>query len=431
MSDAAGAAPASAPTATPASAPGTSTQPGTSAEHMGRQQQPQARPSDFRDRMAQKDAEFAKRVQSERFGAKPRAGSEREHITELGDRLTKQTQLETPAPEPSTNEFGEPQEGEHAEQESPLEEPAPPIDPQVALEKFKEWSDSPDLPKDFYDKLIEVPWGPHGTKLVPISEMQKGYQRLGESTRAYQEVQKREQAVKQSEQAYQQHFEAIHDPEQFLEIYERNGYSDVLYKVAESIARREQTDNRLIEAAGYAAMREHQCQATDHRVAQAMDQARASLQAQRGKDVELRKVQAERDRLRQQHQQVDEQAAVKELGEKYRAQLGQLVPIAFKAHQIKDNPVNRAKHHRHLTDIMQATGAVDITRQVVMDATEMLLEELHDARVQPANGNGARPLSPNRLGTGMGDPRGPNANKPSGARMTDFHANMARKNQGR
>lgn len=399
------AAPSSSPApSAPASAPNTS--------------EPRARPGDFHATMAAKDAEFAKRVRSER--AAP-AQTEREHISEMAAKLIKQP--EAPPQDAAIDPNAE-------VDDDGLEAPAAPIDERTALEKYKQWSDSPDLPDDFKTKLVEVKWGPHGTKLVTVDEAVKGYQRLGDSTRAYQEVQKREKQFKDNEAHYQTHFEAIRDPDQFLEIYERNGFGDVLYQVAASLARREQADNQLIEAAGYAAMRQHQCQANDYRVQQAMEGAKSRLGAQRGQEVQMRQLQAERDRLLQARTQVDEQAQVKELGERFRQQLQQLVPIALKAHGIKDTPVNRSKHHRHLTDLMQASGGSEITRQVVMDASEMLLEELHDARgPAPSNGHG-KPISPNRLGTGTGAPRTGTTSQPKGARMSDFKAAMDRKNRG-
>jgi hypothetical protein len=392
---------------------------------------PRADMGNFHERMQAKNDDFVRRIESERFGGKKPANnnnnnqqqqSAREHITEVN------TELQKPA-EQNQDPTQQAAQGEQpVDEDDALEAPAPPIDPQEAASKYKEWTESPDLPPDFKNKLVEVKWGPHGTKLVTVDEAIKGYQRLGESTRVFQQAQAREAEAKRNAQVYDQHFEAIKDPSQFLEIYERNGYGDVLYKVAEMIAQRDLQDNQLVQAAGYAAMRQFQTDAKDYRVREAMDAARQRLVAQRQQEVEMRKLQAERDRLLQQHKQVDEQQQVAQLTEKFRAQLAQLVPIAFKAHGVRDNQINRAKHHRLLTDLMQATNATDITRQLVMDATSMLLEEISDARGAANGTNGRPPLGTQRLGSGTGAATIPNGAQRQGKRLDSFFDDMRKRN---
>ncbi len=247
-----------------------------------------------------------------------------------------------------------------------------------------------------------------------------------------------------NEQSYKQHFEAVRDPDQFLEIYERNGYGDTIEKVAEKIANRRVEHRSIVRAAGRAAAERlgftseqiNRGEADNHRdVVDAMKRSDERLKQTRQVEIENRKLAGERERFQR---EADAQRHAQEVHQHkatYEAQLNQLRPGAFKAHGLKDSPQTRTAFLRHLGEVIQleGLGANGITRPQVMSAARALRED-QDSRFEnegrvtmsPQEQRAAqqaaarRALPPNRVGTGAGRPL--QAQQNASKRASDFAA---------
>src|SRR5262245_55410033 len=212
-------------------------------------------------------------------------------------------------------------------------------------------------------------------------------------TRIHQE----RQQMQQRDANVRAHFEKIQDPDAFLAEYEDRGYGQVLEHVAMRIAERHIQDRDLIRAAGLAVMQRLGVDENDRRVYDAVRRAEESIKAERARDGEVRRLQAERDALANRSKQDDRQAGIQATAATMRKQLDQLRPIAFKAFRIHDNPATQKDFGRHLLAQMEVAGNYEVTRDAVMSAARTLSEELSDSRhiasAPRPNGNG-KPLSP-------------------------------------
>lgn len=336
-------------------------------------------------------------------------------------------------PEQPATEGAEAVPEEGADDQQPLIDE---LDDVGAAEKYREWQTSDLFPEEMADKWLHEIKVAGQLKYVDTKELRQGYARGGDSRRMYAEAQQIQRQAQEHRAAIDQHFEAIKEPTNMLEILERNGYGDTLEKVARMIAERVSHNRRVVRAAGYAAMEQHNTQdANDHRVQEAMRQTEAELKRVRGVDIESRRLQFERQQFDQTRQQQTHQQATEQYRAQYENQLNQLRPNAFRAYGIKDTATNRQAVLRHLANVIQTTGFEgQITRDHVMSAAADLRDELDDtrateqggnghstgalspaqwraqqqvaaARSRAANGNG-RPLPPGRLGMGNGKPLG-------------------------
>lgn len=374
-----------------------------------------------------------------------RPQSTREHIAEVSRALEARAEPEkAPVEEPQAQPDPQQQPDAEPTPETGEQEPLSALSDQDIVAKYREWENSDLAPEEiFADKLHAVKVRGQ-ERYVDYNELKQGYMRHGDYTARGTELKQREQQVQQSEQTYKQHFEAIRDPEQFLEIYERNGYGDTIEKVAERVAERRVEHRSLVRAAGRAMAERlgftHEQiaagQADNHRsVVEAMQGADNRLKQARKLEIENRKLAGERERFTEQQKQQKHQAEVQKYHQQYENQLNQLRPGSMKAHGLQDNPQNRAGFVRHLKQVIELEGLADsgITRQQTMSAARALREEQEDerageqglgalsprevlARAQAEARRGALP--PNRTGTGSGKPLG--NPQPTAMRASDF-----------
>jgi hypothetical protein len=166
--------------------------------------------------------------------------------------------------------------------------------------------------------------------------------------------------------------------------------------------------------------------AQDPRVRDAMLQAKSRLDRERNLDIEQRKILARNRELESRTQEVDTNRQVEELRATFERQLAQLVPTAFKAARIRDNPINRTKHVEYVKQLAKAQGARSITRELVQEAARCLREDLEDARASQAKPTAAArsAAAPKGAGTGVGPTRGHVASGPKS--MRDFDAHFGR-----
>lgn len=340
-----------------------------------------------------------------------------------------------------TESLDEPEQSAEGEQPSlaDAEQPAVEVDEQTPegslsdadiIAKYREWEQSDLAPEEiFADKLHAVKVRGQ-ERYVDYGELRQGYMRHGDYQARGNELKQREAAITANEQSYKQHFEAVKDPEQMLEIYERNGYGETLEKVAERIAQRRVEHRSLVIAAGRAAAERlgfsseeiRAGQADNHRdVVAAMQGTDSRLKQARSIEIENRKLSFERERFESERQAASHAAEVQKNQQTYARQLDQLRPGALKAHGVKDTQQNRVAFLRHLQGVisMEGLGQDGITRAQVMSAARTLREESDDrlqnetgqpvyspqeqrAKAQADARRGA--LGPNRTGTGAGKP---------------------------
>lgn len=308
-------------------------------------------------------------------------------------------------PTETPDEGAAPAESETSEDDDGLlgeEPPAAATAIAEAADKWRELENSPELPADFAEKLWTV--RPNGREMqVTVEEMGKGYMRLNESTRRSQELDQREERIGQNEQHYQRFFESIKDPNNFIEVFERQLGPDVLDKAMQIRQERAEQDSLLIESAGLAVMRRHNVAHTDPRVREAMIKAKERIARERQLDIDQRKLEVRNRELESRTQETDTNKRVAELQATFRRQLDQLVPTAFKAHRIRDNEKTRSQHLEVLKVLAKQRGANGITRELVLDAAKILRDDLEDARAAKATpGAPAKPQPSASKGAGGG-----------------------------
>lgn len=385
--------------------------------------------------------------------------SAREHIAQKSHELEAKPEQEQPSladAEGQQNELdenGQPQEGQEGVEAS---SPAALADAEAAA-KYREWQQSDLYPEELAGKMHEVTV--RGQKrYVDTAELRQGYIRHSDYTARGKELAQREESVTQYRSSMDQHFEAIKDPEQFLEIYERNGYGDTLEQVAERVAARREEHRSIVIAAGRSAAERagftaEQIRAgeadKDRRVYEAMEKADARLRQARAVEIENRKLSAQHERVQSETAAAKQAAETAALHENYTRQIGQLRPGAFAAFGIRDTPQNRTAFMRHLGDAVSMAGGINndgITREHVMNAGRVMKEELEDkmerersdARpeyLSPAEWRAkqqaearAQALSPKRTGTGGGKPLQPQQS--ASLRASDFEKMRREKRLG-
>lgn len=340
-------------------------------------------------------------------------------------------------------QLSEPQEGGQEvpeEQQEAQPEAAVSLDDRKALEKFRQWEQDDMFPAELEAKLHEVKVNGQ-VRYVPTSELRQGYMRGGDYRRAYNEVQTQQQAIARERQSIQQHFQAINDPGQMLEIYERNGYGQTLEKMTDLIVERRQQRKAIIEGAGIAAMRALGMRQADwnHKdVVAAMQQAEQRLIASHNADIRQRQLDFRERQMQLQQQNQQNQQQQSQYQALYDRQITQLRPNAFRAYGIPDTAGNRQALYRHIKGVVSTIplGEAGITRQHVMAAASDLKDELDDviSRERGLDGKSqaqmlkratSQPLPPNRVGGGGGNPLGNLGGKQQGS-IRDLEA-MVRK----
>lgn len=331
------------------------------------------------------------------------------------------------------------------------EAPTGSLSDQEIIAKYREWEQSDLAPEEiFADKLHPVKVRGQ-ERYVDYNELRQGYMRQADYTQRGVELKAKEAQVQQQLKSMQEHFAQAKDPDQFLEIYERNGYGDVLEKVAERVGQRRAEHRGLVIAAGRSTAERlgftHEQiargEADNHRdVVAAMQAADARLKQARQVEIENRKLQFERQRFEQERQAATHSQEVQKHQQTYQAQLNQLRPGAFKANGIPDNQGSRIAFLRHLGEVvkMEGLGEGGITRAQTMAAARALREELDDQQLAERGGvfvsaaearareqAKARQaaLGPNRVATGAGKPL--QAQQRVGKSASDFEA--ARRNR--
>lgn len=293
-----------------------------------------------------------------------------------------------------------------------------------AADKWRALEDSAELPPELAEKLWTVK--PNGREQqVTIDEMAKGYMRLSESTRRSQQLDQREEQVAQSEQRFENFFQSIRDPNNFLEVFERQLGPEVLDKALEIRQARRDEDISIIEAAGIATMRRFGVDKHDPRVREAMLATKARISRERQLDIETRKLAAKNRELEARTQQEDSSKRVAEMQATYKRQLDQLVPTAFKAARIRDNVKNRDAHIDHLRALMRRQNTATITRELVAEAARAVREELEDERAskstkvaQPGAAGKSQPRAAKGAGGGVAPTRGHVSSGPK--KLADF-----------
>jgi hypothetical protein len=343
-------------------------------------------------------------------------------------------QLAEPNPDAQAIELDDSKQGEVISAEQSAAE----FDDKSALEKFRQWEQDDMFPSEMESKLHEVKVNGI-TRYVPTTELRQGYMRGGDYRRQFAELQGQQQLTARERQATQDHFNAIRDPDQMLEIYERNGYGETLMKVADKLHERRARNNQIIEGAGIAAMRSLGLRTADwnHKDVQAaMQDAQSRLQRAHEADIQRRQLDFEKRQTQQTREQTISQQQTQQRMQQYDNQLNQLRPSAFKAYGLANTEGNRQGLIRHLSNVLKTPEYQfkgELTRSQIMAAAADLKQEQEEARERergldrPTQGRvgQGQPLPPNRMGTGGGAPLG-NLGGQKQARLSDLEA-MVRK----
>jgi hypothetical protein len=292
-----------------------------------------------------------------------------------------------------------------------------------AADKWRALEDSADLPDDLMSKLVTAKNGDREWQ-VTVEEAIKGYQRTNESTRRSQELDGREERIQQSEQRMRGFFESIKDPNNLIEVMDRQLGPQVLDQALAIRQAQRDEDISMIEAAGIATMRRFNVDKTDPRVREAMLNTKKRLERERTADIEARKLQARNRELESGRQAEDQTKRVQEMQATYRKQLEQLVPTAFKAARIRDSAKNRDAHIDHLKVLMRRANTATITRDLVAQAARAVREDLEDARAEEVANKSKltatkqQPRAAKGAGGGVAPTRGHVASTPK--KMSDF-----------
>lgn len=315
-----------------------------------------------------------------------------------------------------------------------------------ALRRFREWEQNDMFPDELEGKLHELK--ANGvTRYVDTKELKQGYIRGIDYHRMGVEVKQVQQQHQQYQQRMQQHFEQIRDPGQMLEIYERNGYGETLYGLAQLIAERDREDRGIVRAAGIDIMQRKGITDPNHReVVDAMRRAEERVKAMRKADIDGRRVAFERQQLEQERAQAQSAQKTKEHYATYENQLNQLRPLVFRAFGLPDNKANRAGLIKHLTAVVNSQDGMPpegLTRDLLMAAGRDLAEELEAERAsggrpvglspeqwqriqaqqqQRPNASNTRALPAQRLGTGGGGKPLAGAQSQQRGRLSDLIA---------
>ena len=279
-----------------------------------------------------------------------------------------------------------------------------------------------------------------------VKELEQMAMRGGDYRQKSAELQNHQRAIAAERQSWQKHWEDIKDPDAFLEVYERNGYTDTLERAFWKWAERKESERSIVRASGIDAMRRFQCNEHDQRVRDAMTRTEQGLAAARQADIRQRQLEFRERQLQQQEQQRQSQQTQEQWQGVYERQLNQLRPLAFRALGLKDNPTNRQMLNRHLWNaIQQNKFDGNITRDLVMQAASDLEEELYEqrSREQGVAGGGVmtpeqwqraqraaaakKALPATRFGGGGGAPLA-NGNGIKQGRLSDLEA-MVRRNR--
>lgn len=312
-----------------------------------------------------------------------------------------------------------------------------------ALARFREWEQGDMFPEELEGKLHELK--ANGvTRYVDTKELKQGYIRGVDYRRFHAEAQAVQQQHQRHQQSMQEHFEQVRDPGQMLEIYERNGYGDTLYQVAQLIAERDREDRGMVRAAGIDIMQRKGITDPNHReVVDAMRRAEERVKALRKADIDARRNAFDRQQIDAERQQQQSQAKTKEHYAVYENQLNQLRPLVFRAYGLPDSKANRAGLLKHLNAVVNQQGVPQegLTRELLMEAGRDLADELETERagggrpvglspeqwqrIQAQNQQrpASRALPPQRLGTGGGGkPLGAAGNGQQRGRYSDLVA---------
>lgn len=289
----------------------------------------------------------------------------------------------------------------------PVVEATPPADPAVegeqqadapavsatdleALQRFREWENSEDLPKEFLTKKIEVPTE-HGPVYETIEGLKKGFMRRTDFHRSMDEMKAKESQYNARLAEYDQVFQDVRDPQRFVEEYEENNYD--LEAVAEIINTRKKQDTGFALAAARQVAeqiaRELRAENIDdprvynHRdVQRAYDEAIAQRRDFRNQQREMTKQKRELEKLKQGQTQQQHTVAEQQQLALWKRQLDQFVPRSFKAHGVPHNKSTEATFTRFLGSLMDSQGTKTITPELVQEATIMAKEELDDIRAK-------------------------------------------------
>ena len=340
------------------------------------------------------------------------------------------------AADPAVPELGE-QQPDPQQPQAPDEAAAAAAAADAALlDKVKAWLAGGDLPEELLKALVPMKNGDQ-LEYETLEEMKAGRMRLRDHTRAQQQRQREAAEQTQQIQAYQSHFEAIGDPETggeaMYEIYSRNGMRKQLKQAAEKLALEEEEDRDLARGAMIAVMQRERIQdPNDHRAVAAFKRALAERERFREMDHVVRAKDERLQRLQQQQQVRNDEAAQAEFRATIDRQLAQLMPRAFSAVGLNDTDANRMDFRRNLAALYQQQGAQGLTQQLVADAARITREDLEyreQQRAQAANGNGRpaapRPGLPTLGATGGGKIAG--AQPQRGLTVEDYEAKFIRR----
>ena len=331
-------------------------------------------------------------------------------------RLARQPREEPKAAAPEL-ESGLVQPGEEPEEpaieQEALEQPDPNAQnleaaDQTLLEQVKQWRETGEIPEELEN--MPLSWVDKNGNLVEetIAGLKERGMRLGEFHRAMGQVRQRDQQHDIVVGNINRHFEQVRDPQFMLQDYEERGYN--MEAVAELVALRRREDRQHANAAGLLLMRELQ-QATgmqvsnnDPRVVKRMQDVMEARKQQRAIESQNRVLQRQNQQLAQvrqnQQSQQEQQLRMQQLGNS----LAQLIPVAFKATGVRNNPANVQAFYRHLDAYVTTLPGWDgnYRRVHCLKAAQMLREELQDAdaarRPVPAPKPKPKALPPGRMG---------------------------------
>lgn len=331
------------------------------------------------------------------------------------------------------------------------EEPKESANDKDALARYRELEQSPMLPDELAaEKMREIKINGR-TYYHTVKELEQMAMRGGDYRQKSVELQQAHKTMDGERQAWQQHWTDIRDPHAFLEVYERNGYTDTIEQAFWMWAERKESERSIIRAAGLDAMNRFRCNEHDQRVKDAMTRTQDGLSSARQVEIKQRQLEFREQQLRQQEQQRQSQATQEQYTQQYERQLNQLRPLAFRSAGIKDNPANRQALNRHLWVAIQQIPHPgfdgNITRDLVLQAAADLQEEIADQRTREQGLNGGaqmtpeqwqraqraaaskKALPPTRFGGGGGSPMS-NGNGVKQGRLSDLEALVRRNRLG-
>lgn len=286
-------------------------------------------------------------------------------------------------------------QGTETQEPSPfLEEQAPTMSDQEMIAAFRELQESGVLPLDrFGDLKIEVT-DPYGSEMLTINQLKEGNLRQRDYTNKTMELAKHRDTFVQEATKFQDHMKSLaEDPVKFGDSMELNfGYEHML-KFATHFAQQHQQAMIQAIGAGKAAREMARMQlglaenSRDHRLDQAEQQAHdqmvQTIQAQRKATLEAGHRTREQEKWEAQQAAQKQEAESKAQYEKWSKQYDAVAGHALKSVGLNiENPEVASMFRKCVAEVLNHTGAPDITLELAKKAAVHLQERTREWRAQ-------------------------------------------------